>query len=1489
MPSSITLKAEGLITSPNPLSKPAGAMDVATNVVIKRDNVVESRRGFRLYDETYTGISKQLKTYQERIIRHVGSNLSFDTGILDSSNRAIFNDFSGSYIEAQSGLKIKSVEASGNFYFTSNNGIQKISAALASDLSTDSGYITQSGGVKALDIQSRISTSPGQISGFFTQDATVAYRAVWGTNDANNNLILGTPSQRTEIYNPLINMVLMDYQRLLGALDDLGSGVTTDSNLSGSLIDNNNYELQATGLRLTSNSTATSIFNNLNTLVTKMDTDIRIADIASTAPLQISTTAGDASIVSNILSLKFTADPTSYLSVGSNVYLTGFTDFGSKVITNPDRTTPGYKIASITGAAGSPADTITINLNIPLTAGATAPTYTNGNVTKSSPVITGNNYRSITIPIAPQITPTDQDLVNLQSYISSIFTKLQNEPAGIIGTTISGLYVVPLSITSSSNVILDITIPRSINANYFLQLYRSSQSIATGVTVLSSLIPSDEMQQVYEAYPTAAQIAAGVITVTDNVADSFRGADLYTNPDSGEGILQANDVPPYCLDIARYKNAIFYANTRTKYRLSLSLLGISNMITDYNNNITPKVVITDGTSTNTFKFVTGVQQITTIACNGASTLVSSTNPGSYLTFYNAKSQSEFYVWYKCGTSTDPAPAGMIGLQVNVGTSDSNSTVAQKTCNTINRQVLDFSATVSSNTVTMTNVNTGYTTNPSAGTSGFTVTVATSGGGELLSAGQIVLSNQVSAGKAVDETARSLVKIINQTSTGAVYAYYLSGAGDTPGKITLESRILSNSAFYVLGNDSNTGSSFNPSLIPTNTISAISVANPSIITTATAHGLLNGDSILTVGSNSTPSIDGLYPITFISTTQFSIPVSVTGSGSAGSIIKLANSAAGTNEVKPQRIYFSKILEPEAVPIVNYMDIGSENKAILRIFPIRDSLFVFKEDGLYRVSGEQPPYNIALFDSSYLLIAPDSLDVANNIIYAWTEQGIQTVSESGVDIISRNIDVDILKIGSANYPNFATATWGIGYESDNAYLFFTVSETTDIVPTICYRYSYLTRSWSTWTKTNTCGVVNPADLKLYLGAGDVFNIEQERKTFSRLDYADREVVSSLSSGNYLNGGLQMKLGSILGINIGDVVTQDQLVDPYIYNNLLLKLDSDLGIQVNNFTSTLLSVPGDDLRKKLVDSIIGLAPKLDSCTNLTFKTYTSSIASTSGTITANSIATNTIIATASAHNLLTNRWITISGTNSTPVIDGNYQVTVIDSTHFSIVANVISNGTSGTFQTLDSDFRDIQACYNILINLLNTDSGTGYKNYAPSNITTTQEAIITGVNLNTNIITLNLMLPFVVGPLTIFNAIPTTFTYSPNTLDAVQGFKNFNPQMYGDPLGLKHLREATLMFETQAFTTATLSFATDLVPVFFDINFNGEGNGIFGMQSFGNNYFGGAGNSVPFRTYIPRDYQRCKYILVKYSHRTAREKWSILGVTITGEMSQSTKGYR
>jgi hypothetical protein len=112
-----------------------------------------------------------------------------------------------------------------------------------------------------------------------------------------------------------------------------------------------------------------------------------------------------------------------------------------------------------------------------------------------------------------------------------------------------------------------------------------------------------------------------------------------------------------------------------------------------------------------------------------------------------------------------------------------------------------------------------------------------------------------------------------------------------------------------------------------------------------------------------------------------------------------------DIFKNRVQFSIDGLHYAFPLTNTLAVGAEESAILRIVALRDSIFVFKEDGLWKITGRGPFY-VEQLNSTCRLIAPDSIAVVDNTIFALTDQGVVAVSEGGVDTISIPVD-DIFK--------------------------------------------------------------------------------------------------------------------------------------------------------------------------------------------------------------------------------------------------------------------------------------------------------------------------------------------------------------------------------------------------------------------------------------------------------------------------------------------------
>lgn len=948
------------------------------------------------------------------------------------------------------------------------------------------------------------------------------------------------------------------------------------------------------------------------------------------------------------------------------------------------------------------------------------------------------------------------------------------------------------SANSSCTVDLEISIPKNIDTSYFYQVYRSSVfqinlSSSDPLGDLSNISSDDELRLVYEAgYDGSSSITFNDITPLD-----FRdgGLPLYTNGQSGEGILQSNYRPPYAHDISSYKNSTFFSNTKTYQKLDLAMLGTAALtdlevtsisgdpvvtVTTLNpHNLTTgdRVVVfgsqgvsSDGTfqvtvtGTNTFEyngdatganasktslftsyliinkdttseryFFVGRPEIYTLDFTGT---VVGTNlvSGDYFDLYSIEDEKHYVIHYNVDSSpNEPNVPGAIFIEVPVSTGDSPADVVEKTAEVISDLVIDFIAVKDNNILEISTSSSGSATNPSigAGLGSVTITVEQEGIGEDLVNNYVVLSTLESPSQKLDETARSLSRVINSNSN-IVTCRYVSTVNDTPGKMILEETTLSDDSFTIFANNDDVAKLFNPDI---------------------SEGL---DS--------------------------------------------------SNERSPNRIYFSKYSQPEHVPIVNYIDIGPKDKKIIRIVGLRDSLFIFKEEGIYRLSGENSNnFSVTLFDNSATLIAPDSVSVLNNHIYCLTTQGIVSVSETGVSVISRNIENTILKVSNNSFTNFKTATFSISSETDRSYILFTVKNFDDEHAQIAYRYNTFTQTWTSWEKSAICGLLKTSDDTIYLGADDVNLIEKERKNSSRRDYADRTLLKTFLKNSFL--GNQITLSSTTGVDSGDVISQTQYVTISQFNGLVNRLDIDPKIKhptINDYFSSISMSPGDDLDT--------------SIENLTIKLLTRD-----------------------------------PGGGYTYITGGN--------------------------------FANIQTQFNALIDNLNSSPNVFYSNYKHSTGTVDIEVRVVSVNINNNQIKINQIAvnkiaDIIPGIATVYKAIPIEVVWAPNH--------------FGSPELMKHIRESTLMFENTAIAGASFGFNTDLSGYFEDISFLLEGDGTWSNATWSEFTWGGEGTAVPFRTYVPRNKQRCRFIRARFKNNNTFDKFAIIGISFVFEMN-SERAYK
>jgi hypothetical protein len=231
------------------------------------------------------------------------------------------------------------------------------------------------------------------------------------------------------------------------------------------------------------------------------------------------------------------------------------------------------------------------------------------------------------------------------------------------------------------------------------------------------------------------------------------------------------------------------------------------------------------------------------------------------------------------------------------------------------------------------------------------------------------------------------------------------------------------------------------------------------------------------------------------------------------------------------YCSKFQQPEAVPTSNTINVGNPNFEWLRCLPLRNSVIVLKADGLFQLTGTTFPFTVTTLDTGTILTAPESCAVMNNQVFAYTNQGVVSIAETGPGIISRPIENVLQPISSYLYPNFPMVTFGTAYETDRKYLMSTISNADNFArATIQYVYDTITEAWTTYVYPIAVWDIleSPVDHRLYVASADSAYpfMFQEKKSFTRIDFADIEIPVTITGFN----GLTVNLTDTSKVTVG-----------------------------------------------------------------------------------------------------------------------------------------------------------------------------------------------------------------------------------------------------------------------------------------------------------------------------------------------------------------------
>jgi hypothetical protein len=242
----------------------------------------------------------------------------------------------------------------------------------------------------------------------------------------------------------------------------------------------------------------------------------------------------------------------------------------------------------------------------------------------------------------------------------------------------------------------------------------------------------------------------------------------------------------------------------------------------------------------------------------------------------------------------------------------------------------------------------------------------------------------------------------------------------------------------------------------------------------------------------------------------------------------NQALGEAKREPANLYYSKTGQSDAVPLLNYVKIGSDTKSILRIIPSRDALFVFKEDGVFIVRGYGPPWQVDPFDLTLKLSIRDSLVTLDNAVFGAFTRGVFKVSDSNVELLSLPIQDRLEQYLVGDY-NEKSDMYGFGLadNTDHKYM-LSLPRDGDYGEDV-WVYDTFTNEWTTWRMPSRSAVsfddrfivyafeetcINAAPTTIGVASGSYPAIFKEKKSLTNNDFYDgklRRIPSTTAQDN------------------------------------------------------------------------------------------------------------------------------------------------------------------------------------------------------------------------------------------------------------------------------------------------------------------------------------------------------------------------------------------
>jgi hypothetical protein len=198
-----------------------------------------------------------------------------------------------------------------------------------------------------------------------------------------------------------------------------------------------------------------------------------------------------------------------------------------------------------------------------------------------------------------------------------------------------------------------------------------------------------------------------------------------------------------------------------------------------------------------------------------------------------------------------------------------------------------------------------------------------------------------------------------------------------------------------------------------------------------------------------------------------------------IVDWTTGITSEREGGPHRIAWSKLDQPEAVPLPFYVDVVPRGQTIYRIVPSRDTLWLFTSLGTYGLRGFTPDgLSIQPFDVSLILSRRQHVAVGHDAVWLWSTRGIMRLTEGGAQKIDGAIDREVRT--EASTLDAFSAPW-TACSHDHGFVAFGLRSNSESRALV---FNVNTGTWCRWTfdkAITSAADADDGDMLFGLGAG------------------------------------------------------------------------------------------------------------------------------------------------------------------------------------------------------------------------------------------------------------------------------------------------------------------------------------------------------------------------------------------------------------------------